>query len=63
MAVPFKKDPVEFNQRLLFPSNIFDLLPEDHESYIYEDIFKQLDTTSVEKKYSVLGQHAFIPGS
>ena len=61
MAVPFKKDPVEFNQRLLFPSNIFDLLPEDHESYIYEDIFKQLDTTSVEKKYSVLGQHAFHP--
>ena len=61
MAVPFKKDPVEFNQGLLFPSNIFDLLPEDHESYIYEEIFKQLDTTSVEKNYSVLGQNAFHP--
>jgi len=61
MAVPFKKDPVEFNQCLLFPSNIFDLLPEDHECYIYEEIFKQLDTTSVEKNYSVLGQNAFHP--
>jgi len=61
MAISFKKDPVEFNQRLLFPSNIFDLLPEDHECYIYEEIFKQLDTTSVEKNYSVLGQNAFHP--
>ncbi|MDO9530272.1 MAG: IS1182 family transposase [Syntrophales bacterium] len=61
MAVPFKKDPVEFNQRLLFPLNMFDLLPEDHECYIYEEIFKQLDTTSVEKNYSVLGQNAFHP--
>jgi len=61
MTVPFKKNPAESNQRLLFPSNIFDLLPEDHECYIYEDLFKQLDTTSVEKKYSVRGQHAFHP--
>jgi len=61
MAVPFKKDPVEFNQCLMFPSNIFDLLPEDHECYIYEEIFKQLDTASVEKNYSVFGQNAFHP--
>lgn len=25
MSIPFKKSPIEFNQRLLFPSNIFDL--------------------------------------
>lgn len=61
MSIPFKKDPVEFNQSLLFPSNIFDLLPSDHECYIYEDIFKQLDTSSIEKKYSVLGQNAYHP--
>ena len=60
-VVPFKKDPVEFKQRALFVTNIFDLLPEDHESYIYEDIFDQLDTSSVEKKFSVLGQNAFHP--
>lgn len=61
MSIPFKKDPAEFNQSLLFPSNIFDLLPSDHECYIYEDIFKQIDTSSIEKKYSVLGQHAYHP--
>ena len=60
MAVPFKKDPIEFNQRVLFPTNIFDLLADDHECYIYEEIFKQLKTTSVEKDYSVPGQNAYI---
>lgn len=61
MSIPFKKNPAEFNQSLLFPSNIFDLLPTDHECYIYEDIFKQIDTSSIEKKYSVLGQNAYHP--
>ena len=61
MAVPFKKDPIEFNQRVLFPTNIFDLLPDSHECYIYEAIFKQLDTTTVENNYSVLGQNAYHP--
>ena len=61
MAAPFKKDPIEFNQRALFPTNIFDLLPDGHECYIYEAIFKQLDTTTVENNYSVLGQNAYHP--
>ena len=39
MSVPFKKSPVVFNQRLLFPSNIFDLLPDDHECYLYNVIY------------------------
>jgi hypothetical protein len=52
MTIPFKKDPVEFNQSLLYPTNIFELLPADHECYIYEDIFKQIDTSSIEKEYS-----------
>ena len=59
--IPFKKSPIEFNQRVLFPSNIFDLLPEDHESYVFHDIFQQLDTTSIEQKYKVKGQNAYHP--
>jgi len=47
---------------VLFPTNIFDLLPPEHECYIYEEIFKQLDTRSVENKYSVAGQNAYHPG-
>jgi len=57
----FKNDPFEFNQGVLFPKNVFDLLNEDHECYIYEDLINQLDTTEVEKNYSVKGQHAYHP--
>ena len=61
MQIPFKKDPIEFNQRALFVTNIFDLLPSDHTCYVYEDIFQQLETSSVEDNYSLLGQNAYHP--
>ena len=63
MSIPFKKSPIEFNQRLLFPSNIFDLLADDHECYLYNDIFQQLDTSSVENTFSRFGQNAYHPRS
>ena len=55
MKIPFKKDPLEFKQRELFATNVFDLLPADHPSYVYEDIFEQLDTSSVEERFNVRG--------
>jgi transposase len=61
MSIPFKKDPVEFNQRALFATNVFDLLPYDHPCFVYEDIFEQLDTSSVEEQFSVRGQNAYHP--
>ena len=61
MPAPFKSHPAEFNQHVLFPTNIFDLLAPDHQCYIYKDLFDQLDTTEVEKNYSHIGQHAFHP--
>ena len=61
MPVPFKKDPLEYNQRSLFATNVFDLLPSDHPCFVYEDIFAKLDTSSVEGNYSVLGQNAYHP--
>ena len=61
MTIPFKSRPVEFHQHQLFPSNIFDLLPQDHECYLYAELFEQLDTDSVERLYSVKGQHAYHP--
>jgi len=61
MNPPFKPSPVELNQRLLFPPNIFDLLNKDHECYLYEDIFQQLDTSELESNYSELGQRAYHP--
>ena len=61
MSIPFKKSPIEFNQRQLFPSNIFDLLQDDHECYLYKDVFQQLDTSSLESKFSRNGQNAYHP--
>ena len=61
MKPPFKPSPVELNQRLMFPSNVFDLLKDDHECYLYQDIFKQLDTSELEGNYSELGQWAYHP--
>lgn len=61
MSIPFKKSPVEYKQHQLFPSNVFDLLPDDHECYLYNDIFQQLDTSSLEKRYSRKGQNAYHP--
>lgn len=61
MKPPFKPNPVELDQSLLFPSNIFDLLSKDHECYLYEDIFQQLDSSEQERNYSNLGQRAYHP--
>ena len=61
MSGRFKKSPLEFDQRILFPTSIFDLLSDDHQCFVYEDIFNQLDTSIVEKKYSKLGQNAYHP--
>jgi transposase len=61
MPIPFKTSPAEFNQHVLFPSNIFDLLAEDHECYLYSDLFQQLDSRSIEGGYSHKGQNAYHP--
>ena len=61
MSIPFKTSPVEFHQHLLFPPNIFDLLADDHECYLYSDLFAQLDTSIIESQYSLKGQNAYHP--
>ena len=61
MTIPFKSSPIEFHQHQLFPSNIFDLLPKDHECYLYADLFQQIDTSDVESQYSIKGQNAYHP--
>ncbi|SHN92378.1 transposase IS4 family protein [Bathymodiolus heckerae thiotrophic gill symbiont] len=61
MTIPFKSPPVEFRQHQLFPSNIFDLLADEHECYLYNDLFQQLDTSSLESHYKHNGQNAYHP--
>ena len=60
-APKFKSHPIEFNQHLLFPSNVFDLLPKDHDCFVYADIFQHLDTAELEATYHHLGQNAYHP--
>jgi len=59
--IPFKQAPEKYLQGTFFPSNIFDLLPEDHECLVYSDILQQINVTSLHKNYSVLGQNAYNP--
>ena len=61
MPIPFKQDPLEVNQRLLFPTNIFDLLPKDHDCFIFDDISRQIDTSGIESDFSPMGQRAYHP--
>lgn len=61
MSIPFKSDPSSLRQHQLFPSNIFDLLPEDHDCFLFKDLLNQLDTASIEELYSPNGQHAYHP--
>jgi len=61
MKPPFKRTPVEYKQHQMFPSNVFDLLPPDHDCFVYRDLFEQLDTTELEGQYSEFGQRAYHP--
>jgi transposase len=61
MSIPFKLSPIEYQQHLLFPSNIFDLLPEEPICHLYVELFDQLDTSSLENLYSSKGQRAYHP--
>lgn len=61
MSIPFKSEPSDLHQRALFPGNVFDLLPAAHDCFLFHDLFQQLDTSSVEAKYSPKGQHAYHP--
>ena len=61
MASRFKAYPKDYYQSQLFPANVFDLLPEDHECFLYQELFEQLDTSEVEAQYSDRGQRAYAP--
>ena len=57
----FKDYPADYSQSQLFPDNVFDLLPDDHDCFVYRDLFEQLDTSEVDARYSRRGQRAYAP--
>lgn len=48
-------------ERSLFPPNMFDLLEKDDPVFLYVDIVESLDFSSINRKYSRLGEHAYDP--
>ena len=40
MSIPFKSDSIDVRQHQLFPSNIFDLLPNDHPCYLFQGLLE-----------------------
>ena len=58
---PFKDYPADYSQSQLFADNVFDLLPDDHDCFVYRDLFEQLDTAEVDARYSRRGQPAYAP--
>ena len=61
MPPRFKAYPKDYYQSQLFPANVFDLLPEDHDCFLYRELFAQLDTSEVEAQYSPQRQRAYPP--
>ena len=57
----FKDYPADYSQSQLFPDNVFDLLPDDHDCFVYRDLFEQLDTSEADARYSRPGQRAYAP--
>lgn len=61
MAIPFKSDKESLEKIESFSGNVFDLLPDDSDCFLFKDLFDALDTSSIEAKYSIIGQNAFHP--
>lgn len=61
MTIKFKIPPIENQQHLLFPSNIYTLLPKQHDCWHFYDLIQQLDTSTVEETYSPNGQRGYHP--
>ena len=56
-----KFKPYRKSQFMLFPNSIDDYVPQNHLSRMISNIVEQLDTRSIEDKYSQLGQNTYHP--
>ena len=56
-----KFKPYRENQFMLFPKSIDDYVPKNHLSRMISNIVEQLNTKSIEDKYSSLGQNTYHP--
>lgn len=57
----FKDYELERGQHQLFATNVFELLPAEHDCFLFAELCMQLDTSEAESHYSPLGQRAYDP--
>ena len=60
-APVFKDYTLDREQRALFATNVFDLLPDEHDCFVFADLIGHLDFSGALKHYSPIGQRAFDP--
>ncbi|RZK25316.1 MAG: IS1182 family transposase [Flavobacterium sp.] len=56
-----KFKPVITDQLFLLPPNIEDFVPQDHLARVVNDVVETIDVSSIENKYSLLGQKSYHP--
>jgi len=61
IPINFKSDSDDLHNAQNFSGNIFNLLPNDHDCFVFDDLFDQLDTRDLETQYSPEGQRAYHP--
>ena len=60
-AAVFKEFTLGRGQRELFAANVFDLLPDDHECFLFAELTQTLDVSQASTHYSPIGQRAYDP--
>lgn len=53
--------PYKLDQLMLLPSSLYDFIPEGHLARLVDKVVEELETTSIEDKYSELGQNTYHP--
>ena len=53
--------PYKLDQLMLLPSSLHDFIPEGHLARLVDKVVEELETTSIEDKYSELGQNTYHP--
>ena len=60
MEIKFKQG-IDENQEFLFPKKLSEYLPDSHLAKAIKEIVEKLNLSSIKRKYSHLGQHAYDP--
>lgn len=60
MEIKFKQG-IDENQEFLFPKKLSEYLPDSHLAKAISEIVEKLNLSSIKRKYSHLGQHAYDP--